>query len=1544
MDRPASRGSDFKTCCYSSGLTRCPLLVAGSILCVLLAASGATLASFGDRLELDVEFEGFKQTDHFSSRREAGLKGSDSDLNGNRPLHRVASSLSTQREGEPFASATPLFSLPDWNILFIYSADDDDNLLVPTKLAAIAAFEKAVWNTRAYQEAGWRDVSAEFSRASGSVGAGGLPDPAPLGSLMQYLFPSVYEAHEAREKARALGCCGVEPLCVWDCPRCEQCASCTRCGLVPVVNGKGRAVSFDGRGDVMQPVGTSLLSALTGSNSASVQWFTGSDLDVESMSVATLRTEVAFGAPTRTGYGDDGVEDFLFDFVDAAWDHEGILSAAGVSLSYGGQIVTDAEVMACLIRDAQLAFASVVIVFAYLFLHLSSLFLATAGIVQLLITFPASVFIYSFVFGESYLGAMNVLSFYIMIGIGVDDLFVFSNSFLHCEKPAEAESAARASKKAAEEDPPSVRAASWGEDTAAASGDEKTGAADQPDNVSVRSASSKTTAPPSSGTTPNVDERVAYALRRSGAAMLVTSATSAVAFLANLLSPIPAVSSFGLLMGILVAMNYVLTITLYPAVMVLWMKHVARREAWVASKVACCCKSSANASVQQRDKVGMYTSTHSSGGSVSYVEGIPVSEADGVEMQSNPDKALSEDCLAQSVDGSELSRTVSSCPYDLPGSPQKDVPAVELFDRRSAGITTPVKFAASSSVSFECKASAAGPKTGQTAAAPSIFSIRGAFTTVYFPLVSRGKYCILASMLVLCVLFAVASSSLENSNEAPSIFPSDHHLHNYRRKESLFSQNGACMQRHSACGAYWLEKREPLRCTDPLIAEAFPNCMVTEAPGTETPEVVPIGDCPVGFVLRTCGCSRSTVPEDMSCLGCDGVAGSGMILDRCGVCGGNGTSCPECDDGRIRGACGCQEPGVPDLSCLGCDNVAFSGKVVDHCGVCGGTGNCSCGQGMIHGPCGCHEPRLVDESCVGCDGGINSGVEYDACGVCGGNNSCFTISPTSPSSWATGSPSGPSTPSQSGPSTPPGPTSPSGPSTPSGPTSPPGPSTPSGPTSPPGPSTPGTSSPSGPSTPGTSSPSGPSTPGTSSPSAPSTPSKTSTPTAPPTNEPSPPSVGPSAPPTFLPSASPATPTPCKYDQCGVCGGNNDCVATVLNVNTVVVTLLWGVDADRSRETGDGQFVAAYDPNFHPGDPECQMAMLRACSLVAERGSGRVQENNAHWRCMMVDFDDWLKDEKNGKRWSATPGTYGLPAKEETFELALSDYLTSGRYWNYHNGKAGWNGGLKTMREWWWSTVDSGASAFDVIDEFDFWEGIADEINSIAPPTCQAYQTAEEWPNAFTQIAAIHGFVYAVVTSLAVSFLVVLMFTCHPWVTFLVIFTMCSIMAATFATFWMLGWSIGAVEAVALSVVIGLSADYCLHVAEAYLDLVQVVGDESFTFSRSAVVERVVADIGPPLINAAATTVLSTVPLLFCTVIPLRQFGFVLLLSIVFSIVYTLFLFVPLLLVVGPKPFKKTILRRVLVVAVPVVCVGIAVLAIFASGTTVRGPGGEPLLG
>jgi ferredoxin-NADP reductase len=87
------------------------------------------------------------------------------------------------------------------------------------------------------------------------------------------------------------------------------------------------------------------------------------------------------------------------------------------------------------------------------------------------------------------------------------------------------------------------------------------------------------------------------------------------------------------------------------------------------------------------------------------------------------------------------------------------------------------------------------------------------------------------------------------------------------------------------------------------------------------------------------------------------------VVDACGECGGDGSSCADC-------------AGVPnggDDSCAGCDGVRDSGLVEDVCGVCGGDGS----------------------SCVGCDGVVLSGKVRDLCGVCGGDGStCAAGDPT----------------------------------------------------------------------------------------------------------------------------------------------------------------------------------------------------------------------------------------------------------------------------------------------------------------------------------------------------------------------------------------------------------------------------------------------------------------------------------------------------------------------------------------------------------------------
>lgn len=76
-------------------------------------------------------------------------------------------------------------------------------------------------------------------------------------------------------------------------------------------------------------------------------------------------------------------------------------------------------------------------------------------------------------------------------------------------------------------------------------------------------------------------------------------------------------------------------------------------------------------------------------------------------------------------------------------------------------------------------------------------------------------------------------------------------------------------------------------------------------------------------------------------VGCDGVIGSGLVVDACGVCGGDGTTC-----GFV------PPPGL----CL----------FADECGICGGDGS----------------------ACAGCDGIPNSGLVFGCDGVCGAPSSC----------------------------------------------------------------------------------------------------------------------------------------------------------------------------------------------------------------------------------------------------------------------------------------------------------------------------------------------------------------------------------------------------------------------------------------------------------------------------------------------------------------------------------------------------------------------------
>lgn len=69
---------------------------------------------------------------------------------------------------------------------------------------------------------------------------------------------------------------------------------------------------------------------------------------------------------------------------------------------------------------------------------------------------------------------------------------------------------------------------------------------------------------------------MAFTFRRASRSMLATSSTTGAAFLATGLSKIMPISSFGFFAGILIPVNFLLVITFYPAILMIYVKYTSK--------------------------------------------------------------------------------------------------------------------------------------------------------------------------------------------------------------------------------------------------------------------------------------------------------------------------------------------------------------------------------------------------------------------------------------------------------------------------------------------------------------------------------------------------------------------------------------------------------------------------------------------------------------------------------------------------------------------------------------------------------------------------------------------------------------------------------------------------------------------------------------------------------------------------------------------------------------------------------------------------------
>ena len=122
-----------------------------------------------------------------------------------------------------------------------------------------------------------------------------------------------------------------------------------------------------------------------------------------------------------------------------------------------------------------------------------------------------------------------------------------------------------------------------------------------------------------------------------------------------------------------------------------------------------------------------------------------------------------------------------------------------------------------------------------------------------------------------------------------------------------------------------------------------------------------------------------------------------------------------------------------------------------------------------------------------------------------------------------------------------------------------------------------------------------------------------------------------------------------------------------------------------------------------------------------------------------------------------------------------------------------------------------------------------------------------------------------------------------------------IVASVLGTVYLIGWNLGIKESVAGVVVIGFSVDYTIHLGHMF----DVARSQGLTTRREKF-DYSIRKMGETVLAGAITTAGSTVFLLACQLTFFTAMGTLIILTVAFSLGYSLLFFMPLLRVAGPE--------------------------------------------
>jgi hypothetical protein len=357
---------------------------------------------------------------------------------------------------------------------------------------------------------------------------------------------------------------------------------------------------------------------------------------------------------------------------------------------------------------------------------------------------------------------------------------------------------------------------------------------------------------------------------------------------------------------------------------------------------------------------------------------------------------------------------------------------------------------------------------------------------------------------------------------------------------------------------------------------------------------------------------------------------------------------------------------------------------------------------------------------------------------------------------------------------------------------------------------------------------------------------------------------------------------------------------------VPVDLFWGlggmdiegVDKYDPRQRG----VLELDALFDASSEAAQVFLVAACDFLKNAtcdadgcggpGSDLVRNGeDARVVCPMAAFRSYVEEVLVEPFPVTDVDASSFAAKLQTFVAS-----THGSPYSSHLGFDE-SGALMFVRVSTESTLVFPTTAKTSRPVFDVWSAFVDDLNKRAPRGVgNAKQTAYyTWTWMKTQEALVENTFQGLIICFCMAFVVLLLSTMDLRAGMIATVTIAGVVTTVMGVGvrGIMGWDLGIGESIAAVILIGLSVDYCVHLANAYCEA------PASCDTRELRVQHALMTMGISITASAVTTIVSGSMLWLCILTFFSKFAFLITATIVSSFAWSLFFLPSALAAFGP---------------------------------------------